>query len=96
MQYIPEKDIENPEAQTFCKTNPDVMAIYGRILGVLEVKIISGLDLKNEDWGGKSDPFIESYLTKSPKEKLKTPVINDNLNPIWNFEGKFFIDILRC
>lgn len=45
---------------------------YGRILGVLELKIISGLDLKNEDWGGKSDPFIEAYMSSKPKEKLKT------------------------
>lgn len=30
---------------------------------------------------GKSDPFVEAYLSSDPSKKMKTPVINDNLNP---------------
>lgn len=38
------------------------MEQYGKILGNLEIKIISGLDLKNADWGGKSDPYVIAYI----------------------------------
>ncbi|KRX05859.1 C2 domain [Pseudocohnilembus persalinus] len=96
IQYIPEAQIEDPTVNTFCKTNPDLVKWYGRILGNLEIKIISALDVKNADWGGKSDPLIEAYLSHLTKNKIITPAIQNNLNPVWNYEGRFFIDLFRC
>jgi hypothetical protein len=30
---------------------------------------------------GKSDPFVETYLSTDASKKMKTTVIPDNLNP---------------
>ena len=52
------------------------------------MKIVKASNLKNEDWGGKSDPFVE-YIIFNKKTKihtLKTKEIKDNLNPEWNHE----------
>jgi len=65
------------------------------VLGKLNIKIISALNLKNTEWLGKSDPFASCYLSTDPKCKLVTPTKKSELNPIWNFEGSFHINLLR-
>jgi Ca2+-dependent lipid-binding protein len=46
---------------------------------------------------GKTDPFVEVYCTSDVTAKrMRTLVVEDNLNPIWNFEGSLFVDLLRC
>ena len=45
---------------------------FGRILGRLELKVIRGEKLPNKDLIGKSDPFVECYLSSNQLIKLKT------------------------
>mmetsp|Transcript_21855 Transcript_21855/g.39700 ORF Transcript_21855/g.39700 Transcript_21855/m.39700 type:complete len:734 (+) Transcript_21855:34-2235(+) len=67
---------------------------------VLKVKVISGRDLRDADWGGQSDPFaVVQVFNPDGKSKFKgqTPVIDETLNPVWNsvFPVEFsFGDIL--
>lgn len=65
------------------------------MLGKINVKIISASQLYNADITGKSDPFVECYLSSETK-KMKTPVIDNTLDPKWDFEGAILIDMLRC
>ncbi|OIW03126.1 hypothetical protein TanjilG_07278 [Lupinus angustifolius] len=50
--------------------------------GKLTVTIVKANDLKNKEMIGKSDPYVVLYIR--PLFKLKTKVIDDNLNPVWN------------
>lgn len=52
--------------------------------GMLRVKVIKANDLKNKEMIGKSDPYTVVYIR--PLFKVKTKVIDNNLNPIWNEE----------
>ncbi|KAJ4791973.1 Calcium-dependent lipid-binding (CaLB domain) family protein [Rhynchospora pubera] len=51
--------------------------------GVLSVTVISGEDLPPMDVMGRADPYVVIYLKKQGT-KLKTRVVNDTLEPIWN------------
>lgn len=47
-------------------------------------------NLRNADSGpfqGMSDPFVTCEVKGKPHTKVQTPVIDDDLNPVWNFEG---------
>jgi len=44
---------------------------------------------------GKTDAYVTAWLSTDPSNKLKTPVIKDDLNPTWNFSGTFPINIIR-
>lgn len=48
------------------------------------------------DWGGKSDPLAEAYITCRPDFIIKTQEIKDNLNPEWNKNGSIPVNIFRC
>jgi stromal membrane-associated protein len=61
----------------FC--NSGIGAI--EFIGVLVVKIISAKDLVNADIIGKSDPYVVAQLGK---QILKSKVIQNDLNPVWN------------
>ncbi|KAI4367933.1 hypothetical protein MLD38_016556 [Melastoma candidum] len=50
--------------------------------GRLTVTVVKANDLKNMEMIGKSDPYAVVYIR--PLIKLKTKVIDDNLNPIWD------------
>ncbi|KAK7260296.1 hypothetical protein RIF29_26231 [Crotalaria pallida] len=50
--------------------------------GKLTVTIVKANDLKNKEMIGKSDPYVVVYIR--PLFKVKTKVIDDNLNPVWN------------
>lgn len=52
--------------------------------GMLRVTVIRANDLKNKEMIGKSDPYTVVYIR--PLFKVKTKVIDNNLNPIWNEE----------
>ncbi|CAI8613043.1 unnamed protein product [Vicia faba] len=52
--------------------------------GMLRVTVIKANDLKNKEMIGKSDPYTVVYIR--PLFKVKTKVIDNNLNPIWNEE----------
>ncbi|KAK9758020.1 hypothetical protein RND81_01G201200 [Saponaria officinalis] len=50
--------------------------------GKLTVTIVKATDLKNKEMIGKSDPYTVIYIR--PIFKVKTKVVEDNLNPVWN------------
>ncbi|KAJ4951069.1 hypothetical protein NE237_027901 [Protea cynaroides] len=50
--------------------------------GKLLVTVVKADGLKNTEMIGKSDPYVVLYVR--PLFKVKTRVINNNLNPVWN------------
>jgi len=50
--------------------------------GTLEVTIVEGRDLKDEDIVGKNDAFVEVYFDKDYKQRTST--IRNSNNPTWN------------
>ena len=50
--------------------------------GKLSVTVVKATSLKNKELIGKSDPYVRLYVR--PMFKVKTKVIDDNLNPEWN------------
>lgn len=44
--------------------------------------VVKATDLKNKEMIGKSDPYVVLYIR--PLFKVKTKVINNNLNPVWD------------
>ncbi|MBA0825771.1 hypothetical protein Goarm_010689, partial [Gossypium armourianum] len=50
--------------------------------GKLTVTVVKANDLKNLEMIGKSDPYVVVHIR--PLFKIKTKVIENNLNPIWN------------
>ncbi|XP_043716576.1 calcium-dependent lipid-binding protein-like isoform X1 [Telopea speciosissima] len=50
--------------------------------GRLDVTVVKANDLKNMEMIGKSDPYVVVYVR--PLYKVKTKVIDNNLNPVWN------------
>lgn len=50
--------------------------------GKLTVTIVRATSLKNQEFVGKSDPYVVLYVR--PVFKVKTKVVDDNLNPVWN------------
>ncbi|AES80016.2 putative C2 domain, calcium-dependent lipid-binding transcriptional regulator, plant [Medicago truncatula] len=52
--------------------------------GLLKVTVMKANDLKNMEMIGKSDPYVVVHIR--PLFKVKTKVIDNNLNPIWNEE----------
>ncbi|KAK4491055.1 hypothetical protein RD792_001777, partial [Penstemon davidsonii] len=61
------------------------------IRGVLSVTVISAEDLPSTDIMGKSDPFVELIMKKS-KQKERTRVLNNTLNPVWNQTFDFVVE----
>ncbi|EPS66529.1 hypothetical protein M569_08245, partial [Genlisea aurea] len=50
--------------------------------GKLTVTVVKCNDLKNKELIGKSDPYVAVHIR--PLFKMKTRVVEDNLNPVWN------------
>ncbi|XP_022757132.1 synaptotagmin-4-like [Durio zibethinus] len=50
--------------------------------GKLTVTVVKANDLKNMEMIGKSDPYVVVHIR--PLFKVKTKVIENNLNPVWN------------
>jgi len=58
----------------------------------LEIRVTSGSNLVNLDVVGKSDPYVKVELLDAKGVVLgtkKSPVVKDNLNPVWNFDANF-------
>lgn len=56
----------------------------------MTVSIWSAKNLRNADWGGKSDPYCTCQLSNMPETKFKTEVVENNLDPVWN--ARFDLD----
>ncbi|KAJ6825275.1 synaptotagmin-5-like isoform X1 [Iris pallida] len=50
--------------------------------GRLTVTVVKASGLKNLEMIGKSDPYVVLFIR--PMSKVKTKVIDNNLNPVWN------------
>ncbi|XP_068640303.1 calcium-dependent lipid-binding protein-like [Aristolochia californica] len=50
--------------------------------GMLLVTVVKATSLKNKEMIGKSDPYAVIYIR--PQFKVKTKVVDNNLNPVWN------------
>ena len=50
--------------------------------GTLQVTIVEGRHLKDEDIVGKNDAFVEVYLDKEYKQRTKT--VNNSNDPKWD------------
>lgn len=96
VKFLRDSDLETVEGAATCKTIPSLADDYGRVVGKLEVSIISAANLKNTDLIGKSDAYVKVFLSSDAANVLKTPVVKDNLHPEWNFSGAIPINMLRC
>ncbi|KAK9683563.1 hypothetical protein RND81_10G150000 [Saponaria officinalis] len=59
--------------------------------GVLSVTVVSAEDLPAMDLTGKSDPYVVVTLKKAGS-KMKTRVISNTLNPVWNQTFDFVVE----
>ena len=50
--------------------------------GKITLTIVKANDLKNMEMIGKSDPYVVVHIR--PLFKVKTKVVDNNLNPVWN------------
>jgi len=62
--------------------NVDTSDLELKPQGRLSVTVVKATSLKNKELIGKSDPYVRLYVR--PMFKVKTKVIDDNLNPEWN------------
>ncbi|KAF8655140.1 hypothetical protein HU200_041131 [Digitaria exilis] len=62
--------------------NADTSDLELKPQGRLSVTVVKATSLKNKELIGKSDPYVTLYVR--PMFKVKTKVIDDNLNPEWN------------
>ncbi|XP_062190758.1 calcium-dependent lipid-binding protein [Phragmites australis] len=62
--------------------NVDTSDLELKPQGRLFVTVVKATSLKNKELIGKSDPYVVLYVR--PMFKVKTKVIDDNLNPEWN------------
>ncbi|XP_073028739.1 calcium-dependent lipid-binding protein-like [Primulina eburnea] len=60
----------------------DLSELELKPVGKLTVIVVRANELKNKELIGKSDPYVVVYIR--PLVKVKTKVVDNNLNPVWN------------
>ncbi|KAF9142918.1 hypothetical protein BGX30_001825 [Mortierella sp. GBA39] len=78
-------DLESPPSAE--NIDPTIAASSAK--GNLYVKLNSASNLRDKDWFGKSDPFVEMWLDKSYKSRSKN--VKSNLNPVYNQTFCFYV-----
>lgn len=78
-------DLESPPSAE--NMEPTIAASSAK--GNLYVKWNSASNLRDKDWFGKSDPFVEMWLDKSYKSRSKD--VKSNLNPVYNQTFCFYV-----
>ena len=91
MQFLLDGQEKTHEGSRLPDTVAELKNDYGRVVGTVLIKIVSATQLYSADITGKSDPFVLSYLASDDTKKMKTIVIPDSLDPVWNFEGSLYI-----
>lgn len=61
------------------------------VRGVLSVTVVAAEDLPAVDLMGKADPYVVLIMKKA-ETKVKTRVVNDSLNPVWNQTFDFVVE----
>lgn len=59
-------------------------SIPGKWAYDLEVSVLSAQNLRDADWGGKSDPYCVVSVQGRGKTTFKTKVVKNNQSPVWN------------
>lgn len=80
-----EEDVSDIERKT-CEKKREVI-----LRGVLSVTVVSAENLPVMDLTGKSDPYVVVTLKKAGT-KMKTRVLNETLNPVWNQTFDFVVE----
>mmetsp|Transcript_12001 Transcript_12001/g.33825 ORF Transcript_12001/g.33825 Transcript_12001/m.33825 type:complete len:1402 (+) Transcript_12001:47-4252(+) len=60
--------------------------------GILWVEVVGAENLRNADALGKSDPYAKVMLGDV---SAKTEVVDNDLNPVWNFRSQFLVHDAR-
>lgn len=60
-------------------------------MGILHVKVLRAIELRNKEVLGKSDPYVKLKLSEDKLLSKKTTVKHSDLNPEWNEEFKYAI-----
>ncbi|XP_073026096.1 calcium-dependent lipid-binding protein-like [Primulina eburnea] len=60
----------------------DLSELELKPVGKVTVTVIRANELKNKELIGKSDPYVVVHIR--PLVKVKTKVVDNNLNPVWN------------
>lgn len=58
--------------------------------GELSVTVVRASGLKNMEMIGTSDPYVVVHVR--PLFKVKTKVVDNNLNPVWNESFKLIVE----
>ena len=86
------------DARSKFETGPGLGKIHYKVRyddasGSLDVRVVECKNLKKMDTFGKSDPFVRVYLLPGNHDIIKTEVIKKNLNPIFDENFKFTVNI---
>ncbi|KAF8932343.1 hypothetical protein BGZ52_010420 [Haplosporangium bisporale] len=77
-----------PPIENVPSDNADAISIMAAKQGNLYVKLNYATNLRDKDWFGKSDPFVEMWVDKSYKQRTKG---TKGLNPIFNQTFVFYV-----
>lgn len=78
----------HPVIQNVPSDNADTISIMAAKKGNLYIKLNYATNLRDKDWFGKSDPFVEMWLDKSFKQRTKD---TKGLNPRFNHTFSFYV-----
>ncbi|KAG0348387.1 hypothetical protein BG005_011556 [Podila minutissima] len=78
----------HPAVENVPSDNSDTISIMAANKGTLYVKLNHATNLRDKDWLGKSDPFVEMWLDKSYKQRSKD---TKGLNPVFNQTFCFYV-----
>lgn len=76
-------------------THLTLSSLHFLLLCQLIVGIIQAAELPAMDMGGTSDPYVKVYLLPDKKKKFETKVHRKTLNPVFNEQFTFKVNLTR-